>query len=458
VIYQYNGIKLIYAFKNFIKDQLLLQKGEKLLLAISGGLDSIVMAKLFYQIQWPFSVAHCNFSLRGKESDEDEKFVHLLANQYSVDCYTQKFDTQSHAKTHATSLQMAARALRYTWLEQLSAEKGYTKVAIAHHANDALETLLFNVTKGTGIAGLHGILAKRGIFIRPLLFATKTQLHSYAQEQSLVWREDSSNYTDHYVRNLIRHHVIPPLQLINPQLTTAATSTMQRLAQAESLLIETSHKLKEICMEQQEDKVFFKMGEILGKSWAPAVCWEWFKPFGFNFSQIEKLLQAKAQPGKIIYSANYQLMTGSKGWLLAKRTLTGKSDISTRYIQQECTHLILQGGNVLSIHRQSAIGYQLLPDRTVAALDEGKLLFPLAIRPWQAGDTFFPLGMHQHKKISDFLIDRKIPLWDKKNVKVALSEGNIIWVIGHQLDNRFKISSSTQKVYEMRLIEKDKGN
>jgi tRNA(Ile)-lysidine synthase len=458
VIYQYNGIKLIYAFKKFLKDNLLLQAGEKLLLAVSGGLDSVVMAQLFYKLLWPFSMAHCNFSLRGNESDEDEKFVQLLADQYGVECYTQHFDTQSHARAHGTSLQMAARDLRYAWLEQLSAKKGYTKVALAHHANDALETLLFNITKGTGIAGLHGILPRRGIFIRPLLFATKEQLRAYAQEKDLAWREDSSNHADYYVRNLIRHHVIPPLQLINPKLATAAASTMQRIAQAESLLIETGQRLRKTYVEQQGDEVFFKMGETLGKPWAPALCWEWFKPFGFNFSQIEKLLQAKAQPGKVISSACYQLTTGSDGWLLTKKELTGKGDRTPHYIQQACTHIILQDDSVLSIHRQPAMGYQLLSDRAVAALDEDKLVFPLTIRPWQAGDTFFPLGMQQHKKVSDLLIDRKIPLWDKKNVKVALSEGHILWVIGHQIDDRFKVTASTQKVYELRLIEKASGN
>ena len=447
--YKYKHINLTEGFISFINDHQLLQSEEPVLLAVSGGIDSVVMSSLFHEAKLNFAIAHCNFGLRGQESEEDETFVRSIAQQYQVAFYTKRFDTKAYAKANKLSTQMAARELRYAWFEELCNTHSINQLATAHHANDCLETILFNLTKGTGIAGLHGILPKQNNLIRPLLFASKENLLQYAQARGLNWREDSSNKQDDYARNLIRHQVIPSLKLINPNLESTTNVTIDRLSQVEKLFNEQLKNLKEEIFFQQEGIYYIIIQKIKEKPWASVVLWELLKPFGFNFLQIKSLLHPSVQTGKSVYTDNYQLYVDRTTWMLTSRKQTIMP--SEHIISEEIKNVSFVR-QTLQLQTTLRKDYQIIHNNQTAALDLEKLQFPLTIRPWQTGDSFYPLGMLKRKKISDFLIDQKVPLLLKQKVYVLESKGQIAWVIGYRIDNRFKITEATKQVYELKLI------
>lgn len=452
--YKYTHINLTEEFISFIKDHQLLQPEELVLLAVSGGVDSVVMSSLFHEAKLHFAIAHCNFGLREQESEEDEAFVHTLAQQYQVKFYTTRFDTKAYAKANKLSTQMAARELRYTWFEKLCNTHQINKLATAHHANDCLETILFNLTKGTSIAGLHGILPKQKKIIRPLLFASKEGLLQYAQAKGLSWREDSSNRQEDYARNLIRHQVIPSLKSINPNLESTTNVTIDRLSQVEKFFNEQLKNLREEIFFQQEGIYYITIQKIKEKPWASVVLWELLKPFGFNFLQIKSLLHSSVQIGKSVYTNNYQLYVDRTTWMLTAREQT---IMPSEYIISEK----IKNVNFLDQNLQLQVilreVYQIIHNNQVAALDLEKLQFPLTIRPWQTGDFFYPLGMLKRKKLSDFLIDQKVPLPLKQKVYVLESKGQIAWVIGYRIDDRFKVKEMTRQVYELQLTSSSKS-
>jgi tRNA(Ile)-lysidine synthase len=449
VLHKDKHTNLLNDFLAFIHQHRLLESNGTTLLAVSGGVDSVVMANLFYRAQLKFAIAHCNFGLRGDASNKDEQFVGQLAQHYQVACYTKNFDTLTYAQQHGLSIQMAARQLRYQWFEELCNQHQLPQIATAHHHNDVLETLLLNLTKGTGIAGLHGILPRKGKLIRPLLFADKSSLLAYAQSENLAWQEDASNAEDTYARNLIRNQVIPILTSINPNLSNTSQLTVERLAQVDLLFQEQLAEIKE--------EIFFTEGQtykinpmpIQHKPWATAIIWELLKPFGFNFPQIKQLLSSPLQSGKKIVSTKYQLYVDRQQWMIIPHLPSYPSNYSI--LNQTCEtlqtpHYTLQ---ISIIPREK---YQIPSKNQVAALDLTSLEFPLTIRKWQPGDFFYPLGMQKRKKISDFLVDAKVPRPYKEQVEVLVSGNKIAWVIGYRIDERFKIKASTQEVYEIGLL------
>lgn len=452
--YKYKHINLRERFLLFIKEHQLVDSDEIVLLAVSGGVDSVVMCHLFYDANIKFEIAHCNFCLRGVDSDADEALVASLAQKYDVNFHTKRFDTLAYTHDHHLSIQMAARDLRYAWFEELCQTYKLSKLATAHHVNDSLETLLFNLTKGTGITGLHGILPKQGRLIRPLLFANKEELQEYAKGYGLVWREDKSNTKDDYARNLIRNKVLPLLKLINPGLETTTISTIDRIQQVEALFNEQLTQLKDQLFYERDQISYIAIDKIEGKSWAPVVVWEMLKPFGFNFLQIKGLLGTTLQSGKTIYSNTHQLYVDRKEWMLVPRQDTVVPN--THITDADTSSVVLVSGE-LKIKVVPKMNYELVNDKYIAALDLEKLQFPLLIRPWQLGDYFYPLGMQKKKKLSDFLIDLKVPVLLKQQVCVLVSGNEVVWVIGYRIDDRFKITEATRKVYEVRLIDRDKN-
>ncbi len=430
-----------------LEHQLLPQKGATLL-AVSGGIDSVVMTQLFHQANLHFSIAHCNFGLRGVASDQDEAWVRALAQQYEVAYYTQPFNVSAHARAKDISIQMAARELRYAWFQALCEEHGVEKVATAHHNNDSLETVLLHFTKGTGLAGLHGILPAQGRYIRPLLFASKANIIQYAQTEGLAWREDSSNQKDGYQRNLIRNHIVPQLRKINPSLETTFLTTVERLRQAEAFFNEQITTIRQQACWQQATEYYINIQALQDKPWALVVLWELLKPFGFHFASLKKHLASPPATGIRLQSASHYLYVDRGQWIVTPCS----PPASPAVYPLEATTTTL---NILHYTLQCAqvprSQYQLVADKAVAALDQAKLQFPLVVRRWQPGDAFYPLGMQQRKKLSDFLIDNKVPRPLKAQVWVVTSGGAIVWVIGYRIDNRFKVTDSTQQVYEIRL-------
>lgn len=446
--YKDNNISLLAAFLAFIHEQGLIQKGETTLLAVSGGVDSVVMSMLFYQAKLRFALAHCNFRLRGIDSDQDEAFVHQLAQQYGVKLYTQSFDTLAYAHRNGLSTQMAARKLRYQWFEELCAKHYLNKIATAHHGNDSMETLLLNLTRGTGIAGLRGMLPRQGRLIRPLLFADKAMLLQYAQTEKLAWRADSSNLQNSYARNFVRNKVIPLLKKVNPKLEVTSRLTMERLGQIEAVFNEHVAAIRKQILHQRGESYHIAIQAIKDKFWAPAVVWELLKPFGFHFLQLKGLFRHNSQSGKRLDSPSYQLYVDRSEWIITPRNRPSQT---THTITNASIRTLETQDYRLQMTVIPRAQYTLIPDSRVAALDLARLTFPLVIRKWQPGDFFYPLGMQTCKKLSDFLVDLKVALPLKDSVYVLVAGNEIVWVMGHRIDDRFKITNTTRAVYEAQL-------
>lgn len=439
---------MLQKFLTYIHKGNLIQKDETTLLAVSGGVDSVVMSFLFYEAKLKFAIAHCNFGLRGEASQKDERGVEALAQQYQIGFYRHSFDVRTYAKKKKLSIQMAARVLRYRWFLRLLEKYAFDKLATAHHRDDSVETFLLNLIKGTGIAGLHGILPKRGKLIRPLLFADKAMILHYAQEKSLLWHEDSSNCKNHYQRNLIRNKVIPLLKMINPNLATTFKTTTEKISQVEAVFNTHVASMKKKLIHFQPPNYYVELQHIKDKPWAPMVAFEILQPFGFNFLQIKALFSHPHQSGKMIIAAAYKLTVDRDHWVISPYPAQSSSPI----VITTATKSLQVGTQCLRCAIIPYAKYRIAPQATVAALDLRHLTFPLTLRKWCPGDFFYPLGMQQRKKLSNFLIDLKIPMHVKEHVYVVTSSDKIAWVMGYRIDDRFKITARTQAVYELRLL------
>ncbi len=438
---------MIKEFTQFVKDNQLFDENNKVLLAISGGIDSVAMLRCFKDAEiCAFGVAHCNFALRGEDSDADEEFVKKMAKRVKAPFHSHVFDTQAFAEKEKISIQMAARQLRYAWFAQLMDDYGYDYVATAHHKNDALETVLFNLTKGTGIAGLHGIKHKFGKLVRPILFADKEMIMDFVAQKQLAWREDSSNESVKYARNLIRHEVVPVLKQVNPDLENTFQNTIERIAQVEEVYLAHVAKIEQKAVKKVNSNIFIDMEMLMLEKVNAVVLHDLIKRYGFNFIQAKdiqtKLLEGA---GKIFESPTHQLNIDREALVISPKDLSSFLPVAIFRDQQE----FKDGRLWLKFSDEAADGFKISANKRIAALDLDKLTFPLEIRKWQHGDFFFPLGMKKKKKLSDFMIDEKIPLNLKREVLLLTSGNAIAWVIGHRIDDRFKITNETKNVLKV---------
>ncbi len=407
-----------------------------------------MLAHLFAQSAYPFTIAHANFGLRGAESDEDERWVTALAKRYEVPFYTHRFATKDYAVERGLSTQMAARRLRYAWLEEVRTEHDYARIATAHHQNDQLETTLLNLVRGTGVAGLRGMLPRRGSLVRPLLFAPREALEAYAQQHQLEWREDQSNASDAYRRNQLRHHVVPMLQQLNPNLLSTYERTRERLLATEQVLLAEVKRAEENARQQVGDAVWLDKAALRQHPQATLILAEIIRPFGFSYQQARDItfcLSFDAVVGQRFLSAQHTLFVERQQLVIVEKN---QKEPITKAIQASDTRIELRT-LVLTLTKRPALDYELPRLQHVAALDHDRLRFPLQLRPWQAGDWFCPLGMEHRKKLSDFLIDQKVPRHRKASVYVLTSGENIVWVVGWRIDHRFRVTDQTQKVYEI---------
>ncbi|WKN31971.1 tRNA lysidine(34) synthetase TilS [Porifericola rhodea] len=442
---------MVNKFEAFVSETHLFTKDTPVLLAVSGGVDSVVMSDLFAKANMNFAIAHCNFNLRAEESDGDETFVAQLAQQYKVQHYAKSFDTIQYAEKYKVSIEMAARELRYQWFNELLATYSYAYVATAHHKNDVLETLIFNLSKGTGIAGLHGIRPKNGRTIRPILFADRRQIEAYAQENQLQWREDSSNLDEKHRRNMIRQKVIPVMEEINPNLLQTLEMSLERISGAEEVFKAVVKDLKNVCVRADGRDVYLNINMLKNQPGLNVVLHELIKEYGFQYHQSREIAEAirkeeVLQVGKVFDSSSHRLNIDRKELIIS---LIHEEGVGA-YVIDEQEHELHAEDFDLSICVRDALKYKLLPLANMAALDHEKLKFPLTLRKWKKGDFFYPLGMNRKKKLSDFMIDLKIPLNLKKRVMVLTSGDDIVWVVGHRIDHRFRITENTRQVYEVK--------
>ena len=440
-------------FLGFINDQNLFGPTDRILLAVSGGLDSVVMADLFQRIGQPFGIAHVNFGLRGAESDDDAAFVQNVAERCGVPFHLTQFDTRAIAAGRGISVQMAARELRYDWFDQLIQQHAYVAVATAHHQNDVLETMLLNLTRGTGLAGLHGIAPRRGHLVRPLLFATRDDLAKYAEERGLTYREDRSNADDKYARNRIRHHVVPVLTALNPGLWQTLPRTVERLRAAETLLrVELARSWRELA-EPLGEQTFLPTDKLLRLAEPAYRLNEWLKPFGFTEAQAGLMIASLRQPtGQVFYSATHRVTHDRSGLLL--EPWSARADYELMLTQWPDAPVIVPGGEMLHFAQfDKPADFRFPADPAFACFDADRLALPLTLRPWRPGDRFRPLGLDGSKLVGNLLTDLKMSRSEREQTVVLLSGRQIAWVVGRRIDHRFRVLAQTQRIAVINLIK-----
>ncbi len=441
---------MLESFKAYLTEVCGLRAAQPVLLAVSGGLDSMVMAYLFRLAEWPHGLAHCNFRLRGAAADADEDLVRAYAQAHGLRFFAQAFDTQTEAERAGESIQMTARRLRYAWLEKVRLAEGFDCIATAHHADDNAETVLYNLAKGCGIRGLHGIPARSGTIIRPLLFVARADILAWAERHQVHWREDASNQETYYARNSIRLEVVPVLQRINPAWTRTMAANIRRFQQAEALMqMAIAHIAAQVCTYDEAGGMTIDLQKLLSFPAPETVLYEWLTPLGFSPAQVEDMLKTvQRQPGAMFQSAQYRLLV-DRGRLLVQPLPAAL--LNEPILIEAHTRSIAVGGEVLTLTRRKGRPEYFSTDTCRAYLDADCLSWPLRLRRWNPGDYFYPLGMpRQRKKLQDFFTDLKLSRFDKEKAWVLeTAQGDICWVVGYRADERFRIAEGTKEYVEL---------
>ncbi len=430
---------MIDALKRFVDEKNLFSTRDRVLIAVSGGLDSMVLLYLMKQLDVELAVAHCNFQLRSQESDLDEEFVRLHCEKIQVPFFCKRFETNNYATEAGISIQMAARELRYAWFEELMEGKGFSRLATAHHYNDSIETMMLNWVRGAGIEGLRGIPASRGNIVRPLLFATREEIVQCAADNQITWREDISNQTDDYQRNFIRHQVIPPLKRINSSLEGTIRESVWKLEDEWAFYQKSVKEWQEKFVRRDGENFKISKEGFIHPAHGASLLWNFAKTWGFSYEMCREAVDIKdGQAGKQFLSSTHKLVVDRENFMLTPLE-THWMEINIQVNQARAT----LGPWKLEIHESPGKASSDNPNE--ATLDADTLAFPLRWRKWKPGDYFYPLGMTHRKKISDFLIDKKISVGEKDSVTVLESAGEIVWVAGHRIDNRYKLTSVTKR-------------
>ena len=434
-------------YTNHIHNQLPFLKEAQLLIAISGGLDSVVLTHLCHELKLDIALAHCNFNLRGAESDGDEDFVLELADNLDLDVYIERFSTEEFAKDNKLSTQMAARDLRYNWFSELADSLHFDYILTAHHADDNLETFLINLSRGTGLSGLTGIPEINENIVRPLLSFSREELETYAKDHNLKWREDSSNASDTYLRNKLRHHVIPVLKETNANLIQNFQTTLEHLKDTTDIVEESLRAVaKRAIVDLDEHKMVLDTLPFKKANNPKAYLYEMFKDYGFTaWDDILDLLEA--QSGKQVFSEQYRLVKDRTHLILTHRNngVINSSSNASFMIEKAAINIQTPAGTLSFDEAAAVVGHQ----SHVIFVDQSKLKFPLTLRQWEEGDVFHPLGMKGKKKLSKYFKDEKLSLIAKENVWLLISEEKIVWVLNRRADERFKVTDKTSTIVKI---------
>jgi len=419
------------------------------LLALSGGVDSVVMLDLFFKAGYKPGVAHCNFKLRGAESEDDEEFVKNLADKYNAEAFFKSFETSRFAKENKLSVQEAARELRYNWFDELSRKNSFTKIAVAHQLDDQTETFFINLFRGAGLKGLKGIPVKRGKIIRPLMFASRKEIETYAKKNTLVFRNDSSNDSDKYLRNKIRHHLLPQIYELKP-------GFQDNLQKSFELLKEDSEVL-ELLLNQKQKALFKTVGDTSTiktsdiKNFTPALLFYFFSTLGINRSVSDALFKSllKGETGKQFETPTHRLLIDRNNLIVKRRE---KEIEPAAYLIDESAKTLSYPVHLELKRVENNENFKIEKSKEVAYFDLEKLTFPLKLRKWEKGDRFVPFGMRGKKLVSDFFTDEKVNLFDKENSWILLSGNDIIWIVGYRASNIFKIKATTKQILQAKLF------
>ena len=437
-------------FKAYINRYNLIAEGEKVILALSGGIDSMVLAYLLLKTKVQFVAAHCNFHLRGEESDGDEKFVRGFCEKNEIQCFVKRFETEKFAKEQGLSIEMAARDLRYAWFEELRQQLGYNKIAVAHHADDQAETFFINLLRGAGLRGLKGMLPQNGVIIRPLLWASREEIRQYAVENQIVWRDDHTNAESVYLRNRIRNQLLPVFDELQPEARQGLYKSLEHLASENELYRKLlNEKLAQIVEQEGETQSFPTLNSKFS-TLNFQLLFEWLRQFGFNADQCRFIYEAIGTGiGNHYYSPTHRLVIGRNELQLSKIKEDGNEEVQVGLGEKELfSPLHLKFAQFVKF-----ADFTIDKSRKVAQLDFDKLKFPLALRHWRHGDRFHPLGMKGSKLLSDFFVDQRFTERQKSSVwLLTSSDGDIVWVVGWRIDDRFKVTNETKNIFVCQLV------
>ncbi len=434
-------------FLNNIKEKELFERKQKVLLAVSGGIDSMVLFHLFREMSFDFGVVHCNFKLRGNESDGDELFVREQVQMHGIPAFFESFETKEYARLKGISIEMAARELRYEYFEQIRVGKGYDFIATAHHQDDLIETFFLNLSRKTGIKGLTGIKEKAGKVIRPLLFASRNEIEKYARKNYIEFREDSTNNQVVYQRNFLRHKILPLFSELNPAFKKNLLASIENMKAAEQVYSGFLTTEKAGVVSKKGEDVLIDIGELQNSSFPKTLLLEILSEYNFNATVVNEVFQSlQNESGKKFFSKTHRLVKDREQLYVSE--IKG-SDESIFYIEEGDIELFAPFD--MTIEKLNAKDFTIIRDANCACIDLNEIEFPLLIRKWKQGDYFQPLGMTGFKKVSDFFIDQKIPIHEKENIWLLCSGKKIVWIMGQRIDNRFKVTPQSNQVLKITI-------
>ena len=436
---------MIKKIEKYIEAENLLSPHATIIVGLSGGADSMVLLDVLTLLDYRCVAAHCNFHLRGEESDSDAQFVKKWCKDSDVEFTTIDFDTRQYASDKKISIEMAARELRYSWFEIIREQHDAVAISVAHHRDDSVETVLLNLIRGTGIRGLSGIQPRNGRIVRPMLAVTRKEIEEYVEARQLPFRTDSTNNEDIYTRNAIRLNILPMMETLNPSVKESIYKTSHHLSEVEKIYIEHINQLKRtIFIDNKID-----ISKLQQTASPLSVLFEILSPLGFTPAVIEDVFQSmKSIPGKQFFSDKYRLIRDRDYFILLENQADEDSEIGYEISEgiNEIENPILLKISIES----SDIEIDKNPNCLYA--DAEKLSFPLSLRRWRAGDWFIPFGMKGKKKLSDYFTDRKFSLADKENAWILTSDSNIVWIVGERADERFRVDEGTKKVLKIEFL------
>jgi len=433
-------------FEQYLSKECHVSPSDRILVTVSGGSDSMCLLHLLLQLRMDIAIVHCNFQLRGHESDEDENFVRQQAEKFSIPCFVKRFNTSEYAQTTGVSIQETARELRYAYFEHIRQTHRYHWVATAHHADDSIETFFINLIRGTGLKGITGIKPVNESVIRPLLFAFREEIEQYCNENQIPFRTDSSNLSDKYLRNYLRHHIIPALEQLNPAFRSTMLRNMANFQQAAKIYQHyVRHELHQMAQYQPDGMITFSINKITQQPSPALALLELLQPFGFSPDTCNEILRTlEGETGKEFFSTTHRLVRDRNQLVIAP--LAEDQNVKF-YIEKNSKTVTLP--IQLNLMEYNASDYTIKDNPNIAALDADKITFPLLLRHWQKGDYFVPLGMKNFKKLSDFFIDLKLSRIQKDRAWILANGQDIVWIVGLRIDDRYKITPQTKNILEI---------
>jgi tRNA(Ile)-lysidine synthase len=441
---------MLRRFIKYIEENRLFSPDDTILVGVSGGIDSVVLLDLLDKAGYSIGLAHCNFTLRGNDSDSDQALVQSLARKYDKPLYTISFDTKEYAKENGISIEMAARDLRYKWFEEIRSKHHYNWISVAHHRDDQLETFFLNLARGTGISGLTGMRPVNDKIVRPLLFASRKEIEQYRYENHLEFHEDASNESIEIQRNKVRHKVLPLMEELNPSFREGLIKTMINLQDVNKIhLAEIDHAWERVAIRKGKD-YFISIDELKLLNPLSTYLYQFLKPFHFNSDLVNDIvLSLESASGKQFLSRTHRLVR-DRDYLIVTSMDSDKPKI--HYLDATCreiSHPVKMKLSIIEIKNK----FQIPDSERIGCIDLEKVQFPLIIRRWQKGDYFKPLGMNGIKKLSDFFVDSKMSLPEKENTWILTNGEQVVWIIGRRLDDRYKITFDTKKILKMELLD-----